>query len=104
MCAKPAKTEHASAQFKSELDAAKEIVKKCKKAQDKLKSKSAEKVELEHTEDLAKELKTSVEKNLKSCQALKALTDGGMDETEIERLATAARERAAKNSEAEDVN
>lgn len=75
---------------KSELDAAKEIVKKCKKAQDKLKSKSAEKVELEHTEDLAKELKTSLEKNLKSCQALKALTDGGMDETEIERLATAA--------------
>lgn len=103
-CNKAAKASHTAEDFKNEINAAKDIIKECKKIIEKQKGKATETLIFQYSEDVAKELKKSLEKNLKCHETVGALKNGGMDADEIAALVSAATARQAKDGKAVNVD
>ena len=103
LCNKASKSCHATEAFKNEMNAAKDVLKDCKKVQEQHKNKTEETLTFDHDGHIV-ELMASLEKHLKCIETLKTLTDGGMDTAEIENLMKAAKEKKNRHEDSRDVD
>lgn len=100
---KASKSAHADETFKNEVWAAKEVLKKAKKVQDKYKAKTQEKLELDHDEETAKQLKEHLDKKVQAINHVAEIVAGGFDPSQLELLCDAAKKRRTTHEEAKDV-
>lgn len=91
-CNKASKSRFASNDFKDEIKGAKDILKQCKKVQDNHKDKVPKTLVFEHTEEVVKDLKKSLEKHLKCVESMDNMMNGGLDSSQIARIADAAKQ------------
>lgn len=100
---KASKSTHADEDFKNEVWAAKEIVKKAKKLQDKYKGRTQEQLTFEHDEETAKIMKDHVDKKVSAINHVAEIVAGGFDPTQLELLCEAAKKRKQNHDKAQDV-